>query len=135
MPSDKAAFVEKLQADGKIVAMVGDGINTNEAAAKILWSCVHQVKLAENTRYFLLLVKCATHQAGLSATSSVIGRAASAAGGELHKAIAGVAAWLFKYVLCDYFEEFVFSVREWIVSYSFLSMYSPDRASHGRRHD
>ncbi|MGV8813513.1 MAG: heavy metal translocating P-type ATPase [Gelidibacter sp.] len=34
MPSEKADFVEKLQTDGKIVAMVGDGINDSHALAQ-----------------------------------------------------------------------------------------------------
>lgn len=34
MPSEKAQYVRKLQAEGKIVAMAGDGINDSEALAQ-----------------------------------------------------------------------------------------------------
>ena len=97
--------------------IIGDGIATNEKAGRILWSCIAQQQLNPGSRYFLMVLKCVTHQTGLTAKSAVIGRAAAAGAGgsEFYKTITGVASRLFKYVICDYFEEFVFSVREWVV--------------------
>ena len=95
--------------------LVGDGIPTNEAAAKLLLACIAQKALAPGTRYLLMVVKCATHQAALSAKSAVEGRAAKVAGGELWKSISGVSVRLYKYVINDYFEEFVAAVRTWLL--------------------
>ena len=83
--------------------IVGDGIATNEAAAKQLWACVEQRGLGPGIRYFLILIKCGTHQVGLTAKNAVEGRAAAVAGGTLHQVIAGVTVRLFKYIICDYY--------------------------------
>ena len=94
--------------------LVGDGINTNEAAAKLLWSCVASVPLGRGVRYFLILVKCATHQVALSAKAAVEGVPTKIAGGELHKSLVGTAVRLYKYILCDYFEEVCSAVHVWV---------------------
>ena len=95
--------------------LVGDGIATNEAAAKRLWACLQQQGLGPRTRYFLLLLICGTHQAGLAAKSAVAGRSASVARGKLYRDVAGVTVRLFKYLINDYYDEFVFSVNEWVL--------------------
>ena len=95
--------------------LVGDGIATNEAAAKRLWQCLQDRGLGPRVRYLLVLVVCGTHQAGLAAKSSVQGRAASLARGELHATVIGVAVRLFKYLINDYFDEYVYSVNEWVL--------------------
>jgi len=70
--------------------------------------------LAPNTRYFLFLIRCATHQSGLSAKSGIIGSIATVFGTCLHEAVTGVCVRLFKYVVNDYYEEFCIRVRDWV---------------------
>jgi hypothetical protein len=60
--------------------LIGDAIPTNEAAAKLLLSMFHQRPLGPGNQYFLVLLKCGTHQAGLSAKEGLLGRAATAGG-------------------------------------------------------
>ena len=94
--------------------IVGDGIPTNLAAAKVLWACVQEKPLGARSRYFVCVVKCGTHQAALSAKNGVTGSFAAAAGGELYKTIAGTAVRCFKYLINDYNEEFCNNVRCWV---------------------
>ena len=83
--------------------LIGDGIPTNLAAAKILWA----LSLKGNfglVRYFLLVGKCGTHQAALTAKNGVIGRAAAAAAEAAGEAkefedVTANAVRLFKYLV------------------------------------
>ena len=95
--------------------LVGDGIATNEAAAKRLWACFQERGIGQLVRYLLVVVICGTHQAGLAAKSAIQGRAAAVAQGVLHTDIVGVAVRLYKYLFNDYYDEFVFSVNEWVL--------------------
>ncbi len=75
---------------------------------------MQRIQLALRVRYFIVVVKCVTHQAALSARRAVIGSFAAAAGGELYQTIAGTAVRLFKYIINDYYEEFCHNVRDWV---------------------
>ena len=113
--------------------LVGDGIATNNAAAKRLWACVCDRSLGPRVRYLLVVIVCGTHQAGLAAKSAVVGRAAAVARGKLHVDIIGVSVRLYKYLINDYYEEFVFSVNEWVVrDLVVLPATSGDASSHAR---
>ena len=96
--------------------LIGDGIITNNAAAKRLWACLQERGLGSRVRYFLAVIVCGTHQTGLAAKSAVTGRAAAAAErGKLYEDLAGVAVRLFKSLINDYFDEFVTSINAWVV--------------------
>ena len=81
--------------------------------------------------YFIFVVRCATHQAALSAKSSIIGIVASAFGSVLHEAITGVAVRLFKYVINVYYEEFCSQVHTWVSAD--LEVVGPDDADDAGR--
>ena len=70
--------------------------------------------MGRGARYFLVVIKCGTHQVGLTAKGAVTGRAAAVAGGELHKDTPGVCVRLFKFLINDYCHEFAFNVMEWV---------------------
>ena len=118
----------KPQAEVRIFhILIGDGIATNDAAAKRLWACLQERGLGPRVRYFLMVIVCGTHQVGLTAKSAVTGRAAAAAArGKLYEDIAGVAVRLFKYLVNDYYEEFAFSINQWI--HRDLEILQPDDA-------
>jgi len=50
--------------------LVGDGIATNDAAAKRLWACLQERGLGPRVRCFLLVIVCGSHQAGLNENCS-----------------------------------------------------------------
>lgn len=81
---------------GLFHVLVGDGIATNETAAKRLWACFQERGLGQRVRYLLVLVVCGTHQAGLAAKNAIQGRATAMARGVLHTDIVGVAVRLYK---------------------------------------
>ena len=112
--------------------LVGDGIATNEAAAKRLWACLQERGLGPRVRYFICLIVCGTHQAGLTAKGAVTGRAAAvAARGQLHQDLAGVTVRLFKYLINDYYDEFVFSINEWVLrDLVLIPQHAADAAGH-----
>ena len=119
--------------------LVGDGVATNEAVAKILFAEACQRPLGVGLeKYFLMLVKCASHQSNLAVGSCVSGRAAFVAAGEAAaamaakaggdgdpsrarqlarkgdgpaRAVCGTTVRLFKYLISDYYNAFFASLR------------------------
>ena len=52
-----------------------------KSAARVVWASVKECPLGQRRRYLLLIVKCMTHQTGLSAKCGVEGSAVSTANG------------------------------------------------------
>ena len=112
--------------------LVGDGIATNDKAARLLWACLQKQGLGPRVRYFLMVIVCGTHQVGLTAKSAVTGRAAAAAArGLLYQDIAGVTVRLFKFLINDYFDQYALSINDWIFrELQILQPHEVDTAGH-----
>jgi hypothetical protein len=117
--------------------LVGDGIVTNNAAAKLLLGLVRASPPGvQHVRYFLFVVVCATHKANLSTKYAVVGPAAVlgmlnkadvAASSDVscaraqacdktavHNIVCGAVTRLFKYLILDYYDEFLLALRSWV---------------------
>ena len=98
--------------------LVGDGAPTNEAAAKIVLAEVRRQPLPGGLLYFMVVVKCANHQANLAVSSIVALRAATVAAdsaersGEVRKSVCGAIVRLFKFLISDYEQEFLANLQE-----------------------
>ena len=79
-----------------IYALVGDAMNTNEAAARRLYANAAVTPMVAALKYCLVVVKCASHQANLAAKGAAIGVAATvcnaATGADAEGANADLAA-------------------------------------------
>ena len=95
--------------------IVGDGIATNEAAARQLWANAMRKAVVPGGRYFLILIKCGNHQAALTAKYAVVGEGAKAVSSDAAACedVTATCVRLFKYVVGDYYEELVKSCGQW----------------------
>ena len=98
--------------------LLQDGINTNMAAAASLRVVIAKKQpLGPRVRYFLVAMTCAAHSANLVTCSVVQGEAAKIGDvrkTDLHSTVCSNTVRLFKYLLSDYWEEFVASTRDWV---------------------
>jgi len=112
--------------------LVGDGVATNEAAAQLLWAWACKQRLHRRVDYLLWVVKCASHQTSLVASSVVAGRAATvgaASSQQLvdlaivqknivlrsiapHRNSCGAIVRFFKYLVSDYYSDFCANLRD-----------------------
>ena len=118
--------------------LIGDAIPTNQAAAKLMWSkACRSPPAGDRAEFFLICVVCGTHQANLTARHLTEGggallgslnqEAAAGAGADFeaaraaagaktvpHRTFCGTAVRFFKYLIGDYYEEFLSSLTQWV---------------------
>ena len=130
--------------------LVGDGVNTNRAAAKIILAWVRKIGIAAGLQYFLILAKCANHQTSLAVGSAVSGRAALSGMQNRvevanlpyaqrckplsqqqapHLHVCGAIVRCFKYLVSDYYTEYCANLQD-IVGRLAVADPSPTREQH-----
>ena len=132
--------------------LVGDGVNTNQAAAARLWHWIRTVPLPSPLRYFLVVVKCSNHQINLSLSSAVCGKSARLSLGCMGKFahlsnaqreaecrqigvinnVCGTIVRLFKYLVSDYYSQFCGNLHE-VAGKLVVSEATAERQSNLRR--
>lgn len=134
-PRDQVWFVHIL---------VGDGIYANGAASRILLAKARAAQVAPGFLYFVMVVRCANHQANLVIASMVEGPAAlcgalqvADVAGSLNGAVArvgldnpksaahrlscGALVRLYKYLVNDYYSDFFASLIAHVETLKFVS--------------
>ena len=104
--------------------VVGDGVGTNEAAAKVVLAWSQQEPFPNALRYLLVVVKCASHQSNLVTASAVSGGAAVLGGrssvpmggvsGFAERNACGAIVRLFKFLMTDYAADFAANLQDWV---------------------
>lgn len=104
--------------------VVGDGVGTNEAAAKVVLAWSQQEPFPNAVRYLLFVVKCASHQSNLVTASAVSGSAALLGGkstmptgsvsGFAERNACGAIVRLFKFLMTDYAADFAANLQDWV---------------------
>ena len=112
--------------------LLGDGLSTNQAAARRVLAHVRRHGLAAGFRYLLMVIKCCNHQVNLGIGSAVEGRAVGAAtecsrsfrtlspqqqalarkSDSAHHIATGAIVRLFKYLVSDYEADFVANLSD-----------------------
>ena len=148
VPADAVIFFSHI--------LVGDGVQTNAAAARILRVRFDQAPIAPNLRYLVMVVQCANHQANLVIRSSVEQRGATEAALQLqaaaraplaapadfpaarkacraksepHLQASGHIVRIFKYLLNDYHSEFYGALVAHVSTLRFVLRSDMDQAA------
>ena len=96
------------------IALLGDGIFTNVAAARLLWSWVQAERVAPC--YRLLTFTCSTHAANLVVRSAITLDGHGRHADPDQQPLVATCVRFFKYLMPEYASDFVVRLRDYIAS-------------------